>query len=82
MPSGVRPGVTVELKNKDATTGLVEFSVTVDRDSMPARPARCAGSPSHTELRTSFTLSDGLSPLLSVEATLPWQCRGNELRMP
>ena len=60
----------------------MEFSIAVDGDSMPVRPARCAGSPSRTELRTSFTLDDGSGQPLLVAATLPWQCRGTELRLP
>jgi hypothetical protein len=81
-PSGTRPSVSVEIKTRDAKKGLMELSITVDRDSMPARPSRCSGSPSRTNLRTSLTVSDGLSELLTIEATLPWQCRGNELRLP
>ena len=80
--SGVRPIVKVEIKSRDVKTGLMEFSIAVDRDSMPVRPARCAGSPSRTELRTSFTLDDGSGQPLLVTATLPWQCRGTELRLP
>jgi len=80
--SGVRPTVKVEIKGRDVKTGLIEFSIAVDRDSMPVRPARCVGSPSRTELRTSFTLDDGSGRPLLVTATLPWQCRGTELRLP
>ena len=81
-PSGERPNVKVEVKTRDAETGLMEFSISVDRDSMPVGPARCAGSPSRTSLRTSFTLDDGSGQPLVVDATLPWRCRNSELRLP
>ena len=78
--SSTPPSVNVEVRSRDAKSGLMEFSITVDRDSMPVRPSRCVGS--HTQLRTSFTLDDDSGQPLVVDATLPWQCRANELRFP
>jgi hypothetical protein len=73
---GARPSVSVEVKRRDLKTGLLEFSIKVDRDSMPVRPSGCSpASPSRTQLKTSFTLDDGVNPPVEVEATLPWQCR-------
>jgi len=81
--SGMRPSLTVEVKRRDVKTGLLEFSIKVDRDSMPVRPAACsAGSPSVTQLKTSFTLDDGENPVVEVEATLPWQCKSGALLLP
>ena len=80
---GARPSVSVEVKRRDVKTGLLEFSIKVDRDSMPVRPTGCTpASPSRTQLKTSFTLDDGVNPAVEVEATLPWQCRAGELLLP
>jgi len=80
---GARPSVSVEVKRRDVKTGLLEFSIKVDRDSMLVRPAGCTpASPSRTQLKTSFTLDDGVNPPLEVLATLPWQCRSGELLLP
>jgi hypothetical protein len=54
----------------------------VDRDSMPVKPSECGGTPARTDLHTSFTIDDGRGFPLRVSATLPWQCRGTELRVP
>jgi hypothetical protein len=81
-PSGAKPSVTVEVKTRDTVTRAMEFSITVDRDSMPVRPSECGGTPSRTDLHTSFTIDDGRGFPLRVSATLPWQCRGTELRVP
>jgi len=55
----------------------------VDRASMPVRPSRCTTiSPPRTALRTAFILDDGMNPAVEVDAILPWQCSGTELRVP
>jgi hypothetical protein len=80
---GVRPSVKVQVKRRDPASGLFEFSIKVDRDSMPVRPSRCTGaSPSRTNLKTGFSLDDGVNPVVDVEATLAWQCRGDKLLLP
>lgn len=81
-PTGVKPSVTVEVKTRDAKTRAMEFSITVDRDSMPVKPIDCEGTPLRTSLRTSFTIDDGTGQPLLIAATLPWQCKGTELRVP
>jgi hypothetical protein len=82
-PSGVRPIVRATVKSRDPETGLIEFSIKVDRASMPVRPALCAGdSPATTALRTSFGLHDGSGASLGVDLTLPWRCLGTELKTP
>jgi hypothetical protein len=53
--SGVRPGVTVEIKTRDPKGLLLEVSIKVDRDHIAA-PTRCAGSP------TASTNLAGASP--------------------
>ena len=40
--AGVRPNVSVQVEKPDASTGLMTFTIAVDRDSMPRRPLRAA----------------------------------------
>ena len=80
---GSRPSVSVEVKRRDVKAGLLEFSIKVDRDSMPVRPIDCtAGSLSYTQLKTRFTLDDGVNQVIEVGATLPWQCKSSDLLTP
>ena len=82
-PSGARPGVRVELTTRDPATGLVEFSIRVDRATIPAGPVLCAGnSPPTSQLRTAFSVQTGVSAPLALDLTLPWRCLGTQLRTP
>lgn len=81
--TGVRPVVWAEVKNRDPETGRIEFSIKVDRETIPVGPALCStGSPSATELTTQFNLQVGTGAPVGVEVVVPWQCLGTELRTP
>jgi hypothetical protein len=81
--SGVRPVVWAEVKNRDPKTARIEFSIKVDRATMPIGPALCsAGSPSTTELTTQFNLQVGTGTPVGVEVIVPWQCLGTQMRTP
>jgi CARDB protein/beta-propeller repeat-containing protein len=82
-PSGVRPVVRAEMKVRDPKTGLVEFSVKVDRATVPVGPALCSGaSPAATKLRTSLSLRDNSGASGGLDLTLAWRCLGTELKTP
>ena len=78
--SGVRPQFRVEVKNRDPKKGLMVFSITVDRATI-AEPEQCASGPT-AEIDTTFALQFGCGEPVLVDATLPWQCRRNELVTP
>jgi hypothetical protein len=80
-PSGVSPSVRVDVKSREPLIGLWEFSIKVDHATISS-PTRCGGgSPATTRLATSFALKT-TSDEVAVGATLPWQCRGSELKTP
>jgi len=81
-PSGVRPVVRAEMKSRDPDTGIVEFSIAVDRATMPAGPTLCSGGQTPTtSLRTRFSLhADGAT--VDLDLTVPWRCLGTQLRTP
>jgi hypothetical protein len=79
-PSGVRPIVWAEIKVRDASTGLMEFYIKVDRATILG-PALCAGASPSTQLRTSFSLQ-AAGTSVAVDLTQPWRCLGSELKTP
>jgi hypothetical protein len=81
--SGVRPAVRAELKTRDPASGVLEFSIKVDRATIPTGPALCGGSsPVTTQLRTAFTLHTGPGAPLAFDVVTPWRCRGTQLEAP
>jgi hypothetical protein len=81
--TGVRPQVRVEVKTRDPQAGLMEYSIAVDRATMPAAPALCSGgSPGTTSLRTRISLHSGSAPPEALDLTIPWRCLGTSLRTP
>jgi hypothetical protein len=81
--SGARPSVRVEVKTRDARTGLMEFSIVADRATIPNRTSSCAASGSSTaELTTAFSLWGSVGAPVSVHASVDWRCSGSTLRTP
>jgi len=78
---GVRPSVSVEIKTRDSRMHAMDFTITVDHDSMPSAPVECSTGSSQANLRMSFTIDDGSGQPISVGAVLPWQCDRHELRV-
>jgi hypothetical protein len=85
-PSGTRPTVRAEVKTRDAKTGLMEFTMRVDRATIPATPANCAGGGPLAELATSFALNlrgaPAAEPPVAVHVSPDWRCLGSALRTP
>jgi hypothetical protein len=80
-PSGVRPIVWAEIKVRDASTGLMEFYIKVDRATILGPAACSATSSPSTQLHTSFSLQ-AAGTLVAVDLTQPWRCLGSELKTP
>jgi len=78
---GVRPSVSVEIKTRDSRMHAMDFTITVDHDSMPNAPVECTTGSSQANLRMSFIIDDGSGQPISVAAVLPWQCDRHELRV-
>jgi hypothetical protein len=80
--SGVRPVVRAEMKIRDPDTGIVEFSIAIDRATMPAGPTLCSGGRTPTtSLRTRFSLHAG-GTSVDLDLTVPWRCLGTQLKTP
>jgi hypothetical protein len=81
--SGVRPVIRAEVKSRDAATGLMEFSIQVDRAALPTEPSSCAGDgPASARLATTFELGTGVQTLASVHAVQDWRCGDTQLTTP
>jgi hypothetical protein len=72
--SAARPSVRIEIRNRDPQKALFEFSLRVDRASVPAFPELCEGQPLATNLTTSFIMDDGVNPAMAVSTVAPWRC--------
>ena len=82
-PAGVRPSVRIEIKQRDPKTRLVEFSLKVERATIPLAPAGCAPQGGNAvRLRTGFAVESGGRRVLDVSPELSWRCGRNELRTP
>jgi hypothetical protein len=67
----------------DPKTGLVEFSIKVDRATLPVPPALCAGGPpAAAALRTGFRLQVGSGAPVLLDLVVPWRCLGTQLKTP
>jgi hypothetical protein len=82
-PPGAHPHVRVGVRTVNATTGLMDFSIHVDRAAIPSGPAGCAdGAPAGAPLVTSFRIDGGAGTPVFVEAAPSWRCRGSQLGTP
>jgi hypothetical protein len=81
--SGARPSVQVEIKQRDPKGGELEFSVTVDRASIPRAPRGCAlGGGNSVQLSTGLVIDDSVRKAVEVNPDLPWRCGKSNLRSP
>ena len=82
-PAGVRPSVEIEVKQRDPKKGEVEFSLKVDRATIPLAPKGCdPRGRNAVRLRTSIAIEDSSRKVLEVNPELSWRCGRNELRTP
>jgi hypothetical protein len=82
-PAGVRPSVEIEVKQRDPKKGEVEFSLKVDRATIPVAPKGCDPRGGNAvRLRTSIAIEDSSRKALEVNPELSWRCGRNELRTP
>jgi hypothetical protein len=82
-PAGVRPSVEIEVKQRDPKKGEVEFSLKVDRATIPLAPKGCDPRGGNAvRLRTSIAIEDSSRKALEVNPELSWRCGRNELRTP
>ncbi len=82
-PVGVRPSVEIEVKQRDPKKGEVEFSLKVDRATIPLAPKGCdPRGRNAVRLRTSIAIEDSSRKVLEVNPELSWRCGRNELRTP
>jgi hypothetical protein len=80
-PTGTRPGLKLEVKNRDPRRGELEVKLTVERATMTVTPGACGpGSPAF--LRTRFTLHDGVNEPVTLNVELPWRCDRDRLATP
>jgi hypothetical protein len=81
-PSGVRPSVRIEVKQRDPQRGDVELSLKVERATILA-PKGCDPRGGNTvRLATSIAIADRSQGSLAVSPELSWRCGKNELRTP
>lgn len=82
-PAGARPSVRVEVKTRDVRTGLTEFSIRVDRATIPNAPETCVpGVASSAGLTTAFSVQRRTGLPVSVHFLAEWRCSRNALRTP
>jgi hypothetical protein len=82
-PAGHRPSVEIEVKQRDPKNGEVEFSLKVERATIPVPPTGCGPGGGHAvPLTTSMAIEDGSPASRQVSAVLPWRCGRSELRTP
>jgi hypothetical protein len=53
---------------------VFEFTLKVDRASIPVFPELCEGDPPTTDLSTSFSVLDGVNPPAVATVTAAWRC--------
>lgn len=81
--SGVRPTVRAEVKTRDVSKGVMEFSISVDRAALPTEPSGCAGSgPGPVSLATTFSLGSDAQTLATVHTAQDWRCGDTTLKTP
>ena len=81
--SGVLPTVRAEVKTRDASKGVMEFSIRVDRAALPTEPSGCAGTgPGFAQLATTFRLGTDAQTLATVHVVQDWQCGDTTLTTP
>ena len=73
-PARSRPILRIEIKNRDPGKGLPEFTLRLDRATIPAFPVLCAGSSPATHLATSFKVDDGVNPPVVMSTVRAWRC--------
>jgi hypothetical protein len=77
-PTGVRPSFRIELRRRNPSRAQYEFTLRVDRTTIPEVPRGC---PAGATLGTSFTLMDGVKSV-TVPTTRIWRCSRGQLRTP
>ena len=77
-PPGTTPRVTLTLSKKHSQAERLDFSLEVDEATIAAAQG-CGGTPSATDLTTTFTIEGAGEPLV-VSATEPWRCLPNGFR--
>lgn len=82
-PAGVRPSVEIEVKQRDPKKAEVEFSLKVDRASIPLTPKGCdLQGGNAVPLGTRVAIEDSSRKSLEVTPELSWRCGRNALRTP
>jgi hypothetical protein len=81
-PSGVRPSVRIEVKQRDPRRGDVELSVRVERATLLAPKGCDPRGGNAVRLSTSLAIEDRGRGSLAVSPELTWRCGKNELRTP
>ncbi len=71
----------MEVTNRDAKSGRLEVSVTVDRATLPWTAERCETEETAL-LRTRFALDDGVHPPVIFSTEQPWACKKGKLATP
>jgi hypothetical protein len=81
-PSVLGAKAQVEIKQPDPNKSELTFRIKVE--GVVLKAAQLCGSPAGggTELRTRFTLDDGVHEPVEVSTEQPWQCKGNQLKTP
>jgi len=75
--------VRAEVKTRDVSKGVMEFSISVDRAALPTEPSGCAGSgPGPASLATTFSLGSDAQTLATVHTAQDWRCGDTTLKTP
>lgn len=77
-PAGSRPAVKFEVSDPKRWSGVLDFLLTVDGNTVTA-PASCGSHSSGALLETGFDLHFG-AQLLRVEGTASWRCAGTAMK--
>lgn len=72
-----------EVKTRDASKGVMEFSIRVDRAALPTEPSSCAASgAAAVQLATAFRLGSDAETLATVHSVQDWRCGDTSLKTP
>jgi hypothetical protein len=80
--TGVEPKVRVELRQREPTTGEVEFKVTVERVVIAAACACGRLADGSTTLRTRLDVHTSAGSSVVLAAVQRWACEGGRLQTP
>src|SRR5262249_48748573 len=81
-PSGARPHVRLEVKQRNPKEGRLEFTLKVERASILRPPGACAAGAGPATLGASIAIGGTPPAPIDLSPVLTWRCGGSELATP